>query len=394
MKLIFVTPRFSLEGVVGGAETLIRDLAFTAASAGHDVQLFTTCASNPHTWTNDRSPWEEEVDGIRVRGFRVKEDRDVATFLRVQERITRGQDLSREDEEVWAANSVTSPDLMAALAAEISTVDAVLAGPYLFGLTLQVSGRFAEKTWLIPCLHDEPYARVSLIADRFRAVRGCLFNSGPEQEVAKRLYGPDADAGGVVGMAMEPFEVDANAFAARHQLTTPYVLYSGRQEDGKNTPLLFDYMHTYTERRQGAVALVLTGSGEVPVPEPLRPHLLNAGFVTEREKQEAMAGAVAFVHPSVNESFGIVLLESWLAGTPGLVHNRGEVLKWQCRRSGGGLWFQDYAEFETLLDRLTEDKTLNAKLGAAGKTYVKKTYNRETIAARLFEVLKGKTDAN
>ena len=75
MRLAFVTPRFAVEGVVGGAETLIRDLAQTAAAAGHEVQLLTTCATNPHTWSNDRDPWEETVDGIRVRGFRVKEDR-------------------------------------------------------------------------------------------------------------------------------------------------------------------------------------------------------------------------------------------------------------------------------------------------------------------------------
>src|SRR5690606_15446772 len=115
------------------------------------------------------------------------------------------------------------------------------------------------------------------------------------------------------GMAMTPFEADPEAFAARHGLETPYVVYCGRQEEGKNTPLLLAYLESYVERRQGAVGLVLTGSGEVPVPEKLRGHTLRLGYVSEREKREAMAGAVAFVHPSVNESFGIVLLEAWLA---------------------------------------------------------------------------------
>ena len=387
MRLAFVTPRFAVEGVVGGAETLIRDLAMTAASAGHEVQLLTTCATNPHTWTNDRDPWEETVDGIWVRGFRVKEGRDLERFFRVQDRIMKEQELSREEEEAWVANSITSPDLQDALAADLAGLDAILAGPYLFGLTLQVAEAFPGKTWLVPCLHDEPYARVGVIADRFRAVRGCLFNSEPEKELAMRLYGLDASCGNVVGMAIEPFEADATAFARRHGLTQPYVLYSGRQEEGKNTPLLLDYLHTYTERRQGSVHLVLTGSGEVPVPEKLRPYVLDLGFVSEQEKFEAMAGAVAFLHPSVNESFGIVLLESWLGGTPVMVHDKGEVLKWQCQRSGGGLWFRDYPEFEALLDRLIEDTRLNEALGAAGKQYVLNTYNREALAERLFASL-------
>ena len=387
MRLAFVTPRFAVEGVVGGAETLIRDLAMTAASAGHEVQLLTTCATNPHTWTNDRDPWEETVDGIWVRGFRVKEGRDLERFFRAQDRIMKEQELSREEEEAWVANSITSPDLQDALAADLAGLDAILAGPYLFGLTFQVAEAFPGKTWLVPCLHDEPYARVGVIADRFRAVRGCLFNSEPEKELAMRLYGLDASCGNVVGMAIEPFEADATAFARRHGLTQPYVLYSGRQEEGKNTPLLLDYLHTYTERRQGSVHLVLTGSGEVPVPEKLRPYVLDLGFVSEQEKFEAMAGAVAFLHPSVNESFGIVLLESWLGGTPVMVHDKGEVLKWQCQRSGGGLWFRDYPEFEALLDRLIEDTRLNEALGAAGKQYVLNTYNREALAERLFASL-------
>jgi len=392
MKLAFVTPRFALEGVVGGAETLIRDLAGIAAGAGHEVQLLTTCAANPHTWTNDREPWEEAVDGFRVRGFRVREDRDVARFLAVQDRIVTGQSPTREEQEAWVAHSVTSPDLMDALRAE-GGLDAILAGPYLFGLTLQVAEAFADRTWLIPCLHDEPYARVEVIADRFRSVRGCLFNAEPERALARRLYGLEEACGEVVGMALDPFEVDAGAFAARHGLTGPYVVYSGRQEEGKNTPLLLDYLQTYVERRQGAVRLVMTGSGEVAVPEPLRPYVLNLGFVSEQEKREAMAGAAAFLHPSVNESFGIVLLEAWLAGTPALVHAKGEVLRWQCERSGGGLWFRYYPEFEALLDRLLEDPALNRALAAAGNAYVRETYSREAIAGRLAVALEEATHA-
>lgn len=393
MRLAFVTPRFAVEGVVGGAETLIRDLAQTAAAAGHEVQLLTTCATNPHTWSNDRAPWEEVVDCIHVRGFRVKEDRDLETFFSVQDRIMKEQVLSRGEEEAWVANSITSPDLQDALAKELPQLDAILAGPYLFGLTLQVAEAFPEKTWLIPCLHDEPYARVGVIADRFRAVQGCLFNSEPEKELAMRMYGLDASCGNVVGMAIEPFEVDAEAFAKRHGLERPYVLYSGRQEQGKNTPLLLDYLHTYTERRQGSVHLVLTGSGDLPVHESLRPYLLNLGFVSEQEKFEAMAGGTAFLHPSVNESFGIVLLESWLAGTPVVVHDKGEVLKWQCQRSGGGVWFRDYPEFETLLDRLLEDQELNHSLAMSGKRYVVNTYNRTALAERLFATLQEAVDA-
>jgi glycosyltransferase involved in cell wall biosynthesis len=100
-----------------------------------------------------------------------------------------------------------------------------------------------------------------------------------------------------------------------------------------------------------------------------------------------MAGAVAFVHPSVNESFGIVLLEAWLAGTPGLVHARSAVLRWQCAQSNGGLWFRHYPDFEEALLRLLDDPPLRHALGAAGRAYVRRTYAWPAVEQRLFAAL-------
>lgn len=389
MKLAFITPRFVPEGVVGGAETLIRDLARTAAQAGHEIHLLTTCATDHFTWRNDREPGEESVEGMQVHYFRVNDNRNVELFLRIQNQIDKERPVSREDQQRWADNNVCSRDLSAWLKNHGGDFNAVLVGPYLFGITFETAGIFPEKTWLIPCLHDEPFSRLEIVVEMFQTSKGSLFNSEPEKALAMRLYGLDDRCGQVVGMAMEPFEADPLAFAKKHRLDTPYVLYCGRQEGGKNTPLLLDYMHSYTERRQGNVKLVLTGSGDVPVPEKLRPYLLNLGFVSEQEKHEAMAGAAAFIHPSTNESFGIVLMEAWLAKTPALVHARGEVLRWQCEHAQGGLWFRYYPEFEAMLDLLLENRELNRQLGENGRKYVMETYGRKAIADRLFAVLEG-----
>lgn len=389
MKLAYITPRFLPEGVVGGAETLIRDLALTSVQAGHEVHLLSTCATDHFTWANVRDAGEDSVDGIHIHYFRVNEDRNIGTFLGIQDQIDKRRPVSREDQQCWADNSVCSRDLCAWLEKEGKDFDAILVGPYLFGITFQTAKIFPAKTWLIPCLHDEAFALLDIVADMFRAVKGSLFNSEPEKALAMRLYDLDESCGQVVGMAMTPFDIDPLAFARNHKLETPYVLYCGRQEGGKNTPLLFGYMNAYIERRQGAVKLVLTGSGDVPLPETLRPHVLNLGFVSETEKHQAMAGAKVFIHPSTNESFGIVLLEAWLAGTPALVHDKGEVLRWQCAQAGAGLWFRYYPEFEAMLDRLLADRNLNRQLGENGRQYVINHYGREAISRRLFAVLEG-----
>lgn len=387
MKLAFVTPRYAPEGVVGGAETLIRRLAVHSAGVGHEVHLLTTCARNHFSWANDRPAGTESVEGMSVHYFPADADRNVDRFLAIQNKIDRRQTLTREEEETWAANSVRSQKLNQWLTEHATTFDAVMVGPYLFGITFDVACIAPERTWLIPCLHDEPFAQLTIVRDMFLRVKGRLFNAEPERDLAKRLYGLGDENNPVVGMGMDPFEADPNAFAARHRLEHPYILYCGRREGGKNTPLLLHYLDAYRERNQTPFHLVLTGSGEYEAPEALKPHILDLGFVSETEKHEAMAGASVFFHPSTNESFGIVLFEAWLAGTPALVHAKSEVLRWQCAQANAGLWFQYYPECEAMLDLLLHHPALARQLGENGRRHVQSVYTWDAVGGRLFSAL-------
>lgn len=387
MKLAFVTLRYAPEGIVGGAETLIRQLARHSASVGHEVHLLTSCARNHFTWENERPAGTESAEGMTIHYFPVNTDRNLERFHGIQAKIDRRQPLTREDEEEWAANSVRSRELNQWLEEHASDFDAILVGPYLFGITFDVTRIAPERTWLIPCLHDEPFAELSIVGDMFHRVKGQLFNAEPERDLAQRLYGLSGDNAHVVGMGMDPFDADSEVFAKRHGLTHPYILYCGRREGGKNTPLLLHYLDAYRERNQNPFHLVLTGSGEYEAPEALKPHILDLGFVSEQEKHEAMAGASVFFHPSTNESFGIVLFEAWLAGTPALVHAKSNVLRWQCEQANAGLWFQFYPECEAMLDLLLQKPDLSRRLGENGRRYVKNTYTWNAVGQRLFTAI-------
>lgn len=220
----------------------------------------------------------------------------------------------------------------------------------------------------------------------FGETAGCLFNSGAERELARELFGfPDARAR-VVGMGLDAFSADPAAFAARHSIPAPYVLYSGRREPLKGTPLICDYMHAFRRRTGRDVRLVFTGSGQIDAPD-LWPAITDAGFVSEQEKHEAMAGALAFIHPSVNESFGIVLLESFLAGTPALVHAKSRVLVSQCRAAGAGLWFRHYPDFETQLSYLLDNPDARRALGENGRRFVSTRYSWPVVEASFVSAL-------
>ncbi len=386
-RIAFVTPRFSEQATIGGAETLIKQLALRAARAGRDVTLLTTCAENHFTWENTLPAGRAVVDGISVERFPVDEDRDIDTFLRAQNAISNGNAVSDEDEEAWMRNNVNSRALNQHLRDHGAAYDRLVMGPYLFGLVYYAARIHPHKTFLVPCLHDEPFAWLRIMKPLFDEVTGCLFNTDPERDLAKRLFGLADEQCAVVGMGLDPFEADPEAFAARHGLAQPYIMYAGRREPLKGTPLLLDYMRTFRDRTGEDVRLVFTGSGPIEAPPELEPYILDAGFVSEQEKREAMAGALAFVHPSVNESLGIVLLEAWLARVPALVHARGEVLRWQCARSGGGLWFRHYPDFEVELRRYIAQPELRKQLAAAGRAYVEREYAWPAVEQRFFDAL-------
>lgn len=382
MKIAVVSPRLHEPGTVGGAETLLYALALDAVRLGHEVEILCTCANDHRTWENALPPGTFERDGMTIRRFPV-DPRDIGRFARLQVNLARGWHLSRAEEEEWLRLSVNSTPLVQWLRDHYGEYDRVLAGPYLFGLVWAACLAVPEKMLLVPCLHDEVYARVRTLQDAFRGVRGFLFNTGPERDLAHQLMpdlAPRVEA--VVAMGIEPFEVSKTAFAERTGIRAPYVVYCGRREEGKGTPILIDFLDAFRERTGRDVHLVLTGSGDVALPPGLAAATHDLGFVSEQEKREAMAGAVAFVHPSVNESLSIVVLEAWLARTPALVHTKGVVLKWQCESSCGGLWFKSYPEFEAELLYLLDHPDVSAKMAEQGRRYVLERYSPEAVRER------------
>ncbi len=386
-RIAFVSPRFSEGPTVGGAETLLRQLAERLVAKGWQVDYLTTCARNHFTWENEIPPGRKTISGITVHFFPVDSNRDLDTFISLQNRISRSAELTREEELSWQKNNVNSQALYHYLKTEGHHYDHLVMGPYLFALVYFASQIHAEKTLLLPCLHDESFAHLKIVREMFLNVKGWIFNATPERDLAHRLYGIDLNKAHVVGMGLDGFTTNPSLFRQRHQLSTPYLIYSGRREPLKGTPILLDYLDVFRERTGVDLKLVLTGSGPYDPPTRLAPHIRDLGFVSEQGKHDAMAGALAFCHPSVNESFSIVILESWLAGTPVLVHGAGEVMPDHCKKSNGGLWFRNYPEFEEALSLLLAKPALRDAMGKAGQHYVQQNYAWASVETRLLAAL-------
>ena len=82
-----------------------------------------------------------------------------------------------------------------------------------------------------------------------------------------------------------------------------------------------------------------------------------------------------------------MLLEAWLARTPALVHAKGEVLRWQCESSNGGLWFADYPQFEEELLLYLDHPEITRVLAEQGHRYTVARYAPDAVRQRLAEAL-------
>jgi glycosyltransferase involved in cell wall biosynthesis len=382
LRLLWVVPRFGAE-TVGGAEILVRGLATHATPEGWSADVATTCAVDHETWANVLPPGESRENGLRILRFPVG-PRDPERYAQLHPIVLTGESTYAEELE-WLANSVWSPELLHFLEREGGSYDLVLFSPYLFGTTVWGAQVAPGRSALMPCLHDEPYARLETVKRVVEASRGCVFNTDAEEKLARKLF--RVAEGQVVGMGFDaPAGPPTAEFAASRGLG-PYVLYAGRLEEGKRVDVAVDYAVRYARERQDAPKLVLIGRGSYLPPEEVGDVVVRVGFVSEEEKRAAYYEALALVNPSHMESLSLVLMEAWLEGTPALLDEGSAVLREHAQRSGGALTFDSYESYRDVLDRMREDPGLGDRLGAAGRDYVVGTYGWPTVRRRLREAV-------
>ena len=384
-KIAFVVPRYGVESA-GGAEVLAKSVAERLAATGNTVSVLTTCARDHFTWANHYRPGREMLNGVEVCRFPT-EPRDAGgEFCALQERIARGMPVSRDGEETWIRGSVHSRPLYDSIAARRDAFDCFIFIPYLFGTTWAGSAVAPEKSLIIPCLHDEPYARLDIFREMFSRVRGMIFNSEPERALAMSLFGISAGKTAVAGMgfaAMDGYRPER--FRKKFGIKGPFIMYAGRREQGKNTPLLVEYFRAFKNQHRTELKLVLLGTGEVAVPPELSRDVLDLGYVREELKHDGYAASLALCQPSTNESLSIVLMEAWLAGAPGLVRADCAVTSFHCVHANGGLLFRDYCEFAECILYLMETRGLRERLAAGGRRYVLKEYSWDAALKRYEE---------
>jgi glycosyltransferase involved in cell wall biosynthesis len=385
VKVFYVVQRYGRE-VVGGAEAACRQLARHLAPHA-DVTVFTTCALEATTWANHYPPGEAGEDGVRIVRFPVAGGRDPG-FLRMSRRVFSRPDPPMKLQQEWVrAQGPESPELITAIAARADEPDLWVFYTYLYYPTVVGLPIVGPRALLHPALHDEPAARLPVVRDAVRSAAALSLHTPEEWELVLRLVGWPPAMVGMVGIGVEEGTGDVAAFRSRFGLgSDPYLLYLGRVDRGKGTDELAGAFIRGKERQRGWWGpLRLVMAGPVVHQPPEHPDVVVTGRLSDGERWAALEGCEVFAQPSVNESFGLSLLEAWTKGKPALVSAHGPVTSGHVRRARGGLAYADPVEFEAAVDVLLSEPRGARQLGTNGRAYAEAyLWDRVSIRYRAF----------
>lgn len=377
--------------VVGGAELHSRGVAEGLAARGHEVEVFTTCAHSYITWANVFAEGVEELNGVRVRRFLVDRERDMEAFNARSAELF-GKPHTIEDEERWIEDQGPyAPRLLDHLHVAADEFDRLFFFTYLYYPTVHGIHVAPERSVLQPTAHDEAPIYLKIYDAVFALPAGLFFNTDTEAAFLRQRFQKLPQKTTVVGAGIDHLdELSApreDSGKVANADAPPTILYAGRLERGKGVDKMLDDLRRY--RKESGTPLRVQLLGELLMEPPTEEWIEVLGFVSEEEKVRRFREATVLVAPSRLESLGLVVLEAMAAGTPPLVNGECTPVMEHCRRSNGGLYYRDYAEFRAGLELLLTDARLRATMAKKGASYVRQNYSWPEVISRYEEFLKG-----
>ena len=376
----------------GGAEQAARQLAIALHTQGHHIEVWSTTARDLFAPTITHYPLGESHDaGIVVRRFAIDtptHDEFPRYALRFPAINAIINHLNPDDQELRIIAALAcSNDLLTHIATQ-SHERRLLFVPYPLPISIWGVMLAPERSFLLPCVHDEPYAYHRISHWQMQHARGILANSASERDFIINQYQIPPARVSLTRLGIDCTAIgDGERFRKRFNIRGPMLFFAGRRDVSKNVPMLLNYVQEYIIRRQKTITLVMAGRDYLELSRNQRRFVCDVGFIDEQTKTDAFAAADLFVHAGTQESFAFVLMESWLQATPTFVIQACTVTHQAVNESRGGLSFHDFASFAAGLDVLLNAPALNQTMGQSGRAYVLANCQWSDVANRAASAL-------
>src|SRR5204862_5507491 len=292
VKLAVVVQRYG-QAINGGAELHAGYVAEHLARHA-EVEVLTTCATDYVTWRNELPAGVERINGVTVRRFRVRRERDPLKFGRRSQRVfTRMHSL--HDELKWLeAEGPASPALVKHVRTSGAAYDFHLFFSYRYYHAYHGARAAASRAVLVPTAERDSAIGLSIFPPIFRGVRAIMYNSPEERAMIEAIAGNHQVPSVVVGIGSEvPSHAQPGRFRQKFNIRGPFAVYVGRIDENKGCRELFEAFLDYLGAGSTGLSLVLIGNSMLPIPD--HPRVRHLGFLEDSDKFDAIAASELLV---------------------------------------------------------------------------------------------------
>ena len=400
MKILHIVQCY--HPVFGGSEWLVKNISEQLVSNHQDdVTVFTAAATKPaYFWRDEGEAMPagvETINDVTVRRFPVSK-----RFQFIRMVMARGFYRLKLPYHDWARTLQVGPiipELPKAIAQ--SGADVVMAAtfPFMHMHYALSGGQQAQiPVVLIGAIHTE---------DKWGYDRQMMYNAISQADAYialtpfEKAYlvkkGCPADNIHVIGGGvdvMQFVEAEGAVIRQKHGLGNDLVIVAmTRQSELKRLDSLVQAMpHVWDKYPQARLLLAGAQTAYSTQLENMiakfsptqQAQIIQIHDFPEAEKPQILSAADIFVHPSGNESFGIVFVEAWAAGKPVIGANVGAVAS-LIEAGQDGLLFE-YGNAEQLAEAmlvLLSSKEKRQVMGQKGQQKVLANYSWERVSDQL-----------
>ena len=267
-------------------------------------------------------------------------------------------------------------------AVEASDADVIAFYPYLYYPTIRGLPLVRERAILHPAAHEEPALHLPLFDALFAQCRGFAFHTRSERRLVVERFGVATTPQVVVGLGVEEADghgrgrpAPRSGWATRRTCCASggWTTRRGRESCGVTSA---------PTRSATPVTSASSWWGRSSTRPMTGRDIVVTGMIDDEAKWGLLRGAHALVAPSPFESFSLTVVEGMTAGAPVIVNAVCGATREHCEQSGAGMWFEGYAEFEAVLDRMLGDAALHETMRQNGLRYVEANYRWPVIMER------------
>lgn len=369
MRLLHVVTLISDDGAFGGPPSVAVAQARELAARGHDVALMSLWRGS------DRAP--ERIGTVRLRS------RPARTLLPGRGFIGLLHPLLVRD--LWRAMGGAEVVHVHAGRDLVSLSALAVAALRRVPCVAQTHGMVEPRTALPVRLFDLLYLPL------LRRVRACCVLTEQERGLVARVLGPDGPPLRILPNGIEPGPPEP----APRQPREPHVLFLARLHPRKR-PEAFVEMAALVHKEMPEARFTLYGPDDGSLPAVRR--LIEegpagvvryGGALDPGKAREAYRTAAVHVLASVNEPFGMTVIEALAAGTPVVCTDTCGIADELARRGAALVTDGSPESMAAAVRRLLGDPELCARMAEAGRRVVEDVYSIGAVADRLEEIYRG-----